>query len=350
MTPQTPEQQQSDIAQLVAQKMGVPPEQAPQPPQQAAPPQQAPQPPQQQQETPPTDAEKTDAQASPQTEGDKMEEDPILYSFKRGDEEVKLTPQQLQGMYDRYEKLIGDYSEYGAFAEMGKKLMQKLPPGTKPEQAIDELIRRAMKHNPQMGQQADQSAPQMSSKEAPSNEDVASKLEQWEKENAVTLPPGYKEMMQSGGSMQGELAQMRQMLQQVLSQSAGVANAAKISTQGNINQAADVQKQRIQNNMREVFNAANVSEQDISDFNVFAAERGYTPIDFASKGLLAKVVQDYQANKNSPEMERMRDIHKRRQAFTGRAVGATPQSGANGGQPQGRLEQMIQEKLQRRFG
>jgi len=351
MNPQSPEEQRAAVDQLFASKAGVPPQQqAPQPdPGQAQPQPQAQQGPPP--EAPTTQAEKTEADGSPQTEGDQMDEEPVLYKVKRGDEEVDLTPQQLKGLYERYEKLVDDYSNFGAFNQFGRQLMERLPPGTRPEQAIDMLMKQAMQHNPQMGGQPQAQQQEMTAQDAPSNADISQQLEQWEKDNAVSLPPGYKEAMAGSGQMAQKLAQMEQMLSQVLAQSAGVANAAKMTTDGNIQQAAQVKKQQIENNVREVLHRSGLGEQEAGDFKVFAAERGFTPVDFANRGLLARLVQDYQAVKQTPQLQQLLETNRRRQAFTGRAVGATPQPGAAAPQsPPGPLAEMVESKIRQRFG
>ena len=56
------------------------------------------------------------------------------------------------------------------------------------------------------------------------------------------------------------------------------------------------------------------------DFQVFANERGYTQEDFLDPQLRLRVMNDFKNSVHSGEMERLRDISKRRQAFTGRRV------------------------------
>lgn len=353
MNPQTQDEQRATVDQLFAAKAGVPPQQAqaeqPAPAPQQAPPQaQAPQGPPP--EAPTTPAEKTEAEGSPKTEGDQMDEEPVLYTVKRGEEEVQLTPQQLRGLYDRYERMVEDYSQYGAFNQFGREVMKHMPPGTKPEQAIKLLMERANQHNPQMGGDPKGQGQELTAQQAPSNADIAQQLEDWEKENAVSLPPGYKEAMAGSGQMAQEMAQLKQMLTQVLAQSAGMANAAKTASQGNINQAAQVQKQRIDNNLREVLGQAGMGEEDANAFKIFAAERGYTPIDFASKNLVRRLAQDFQAVKQTPQLQQLLETNRRRQAFTGRAVGATPQQGGGAPDaPPGPLADMIEQKMRQRF-
>ena len=60
-----------------------------------------------------------------------------------------------------------------------------------------------------------------------------------------------------------------------------------------------------------------------NQFFDFAYGRGYTMEDFLDPVLTDTIVGDFKNNLNSPEMARLQDIAKRRQAFTG-SLGATP--------------------------
>jgi hypothetical protein len=50
--------------------------------------------------------------------------------------------------------------------------------------------------------------------------------------------------------------------------------------------------------------------------------------DFVDPQLTIKVMTDFKNNMDSPEMERMRAIAQRRQAYTG-SMGSTPSAGSN---------------------
>ena len=62
------------------------------------------------------------------------------------------------------------------------------------------------------------------------------------------------------------------------------------------------------------------------DFFDFAFGRGYTVEDFIDRELTMKVMQDFTNNRSTPEMERLRALNAKRQAFTGAAT-ATPSAG-----------------------
>ena len=133
-------------------------------------------------------------------------------------------------------------------------------------------------------------------------------------------------MMHNGHGManiQSQLQQTQQMLQQVLANSAGVADAAKAGMQGAQTQQIQAVRQQIANNIDRVQQAIGLPDSAANDFMVFAGERGYTLEDFVDPQLTIKVMQDFKNNMNSPEMERMKAMAERRQAYTG-SLGSTP--------------------------
>ena len=67
---------------------------------------------------------------------------------------------------------------------------------------------------------------------------------------------------------------------------------------------------------------------------MFAAERGFTMEDFVDPQMTIRVMQDFKNNMDSPEMERMRAIAQRRQAFTG-SLGSTPAAVPSNAEPAG---------------
>jgi hypothetical protein len=69
---------------------------------------------------------------------------------------------------------------------------------------------------------------------------------------------------------------------------------------------------------------------------VFAAERGFTMEDFVDPQLTMKVVSDFKNNMNGPELERLKAVAAKRQAFTA-SIGTSPNAGpASGGDVNGR--------------
>jgi hypothetical protein len=89
-------------------------------------------------------------------------------------------------------------------------------------------------------------------------------------------------------------------------------------------------RQQAANNLNVAQQKYQLPDQDEQDFFNFAFERGYTIEDFIDPRLTDMVMADFSNNRNGPEMDRLRQMAARRQAYTGQ-VGATP---AAGGQPE----------------
>ena len=293
---------------------------------------------------PPTVVEKAEAAGSPEDEGDRMSAPPMMYEVPFGEEKLQLTPEQIRGTFDRYGALNLKHSQLKPFVELGEELMKRVPEGTDASVVAQAMI-KALTHNAQMGQAGN---PQMAGQpETPpeGNADLSAQLETCEKENAVALPPGYKDMM----GLTSQVSTMRQMLEQVLGHSTGVAQAARQAREETDSRAVNVQRQHIMNNFGRVAQELQMPDEAAQDFMVFATERGYTVADFADYGLLRNVVSDYKANAQSPEVERLREIHKRRQAFVG-TTGSSPAGGEPAAPAPGadRLKGMTEFALKRR--
>jgi len=334
--PQSPEQMMASVDGIASKRMGVDPRQAAQvPPQQGVPPQAAPQaPPQAQPEA--SNQDKAAEQGSPQTEGDKMSADAIVYQvdFGEGQGQRDLTPQQIKSTFDRYSSMNYKNAQYKPVYDLVDQIMRDNP-NMNSKQVADNMnnIYKAQTSNPTMGNTEGKKSgsPQ-------GQQDLDSSLEKWEQENAASLPPGYKEMIQGGQQgmqqMQQELARTQAMIRQMAAQNQGVADAAKTQVQNSTGQQVEAVRQQIANNLDRVQQGLKLPAEKAQDFMVFAAERGYTLEDFADPQLTVNVMQDFKNNMDSPEMERMRGIAQRRQAFTG-SLGSTPGGGSNEAAPVG---------------
>lgn len=310
-TPQSPDQMAAMVDNIAAKQMGVAPEQ------------QAPA-----KEEPKTDTaqDKAADKGSPQTEGDKAQEPAIVYDVAFGDQTRQLTPQQIASTFERYSALNHKQAQYKPVLDLVDQYMRNT--GTNPKQFAKQLsaLQKAAQANPQMGNtEGDKSGPPYPKSQKSS--DLDTNLRKWEEDNAASLPPGYRDMVvgqqQGMAQMQQQLAQTQKMLQQVLAQSQGMTAAAKEGMAGATNKQAQAIKQQIANNIDRSQQALKLPDDKAQDFMTFAAERGYTMEDFADIQLTYKVMQDFRNNMDSPEMERMRQIAQRRQAFTG-SLGSTP--------------------------
>lgn len=331
MDPQTQQANASMIDRLAAAQMGV----APQMPQQ-----EAPMPDQVAAKTqPPKAAETTQgkaaSQGSPKTEADAMSEDAIMYEIEFGEgDKRKLTPGQIKSTFERYSALNYKNAQYKPVMDLVEQII-RANPGMDPMQMRThmESIYKAQESNPTMGNtKGDRSGPNESQGQK-QPVDMESSLKEWEDQNAASLPPGYKDLMMGQSALPGTLQQMQQqmqmmqrMMQAVLGQSQGVADAAKSGMDKSQNMQITAVRQQIANNIDRVQQALSLPDEAAQDFMIFAAERGFTMEDFVDQQLTIKVMQDFKNNMASPEMERMRQIAQRRQAYTG-SLGSAPSAG-----------------------
>lgn len=328
-TAQSPDQMAAMVDAIASKQMGVAPQQAAAPQGGQAPAPQA------AKDAPKKDSteDKAASKGSPETEGDKMNAEAIVYEVQFGENDNrKLTPQQIKSTFDRYRDLNFKQAQYKPIIDLLEQSMRQT--GENPKQMAERLqaIQKAQQSNPQMGNtKGDKSGPPYEKSAQPA--DMDSMLAKWEEDNAASLPPGYREMMTGQkdqmAQMQQQLAQTQAMLQQVLGQASGMTDAARQGMQQAQGQQVNAVRQQIANNIDRSQQALKLPDEKAQDFMVFAAERGYTMEDFADIQLTFKVMSDFKNNMDSPEMERMRQIAQRRQAFTG-SLGSTPASGAVG--------------------
>jgi hypothetical protein len=255
----------------------------------------------------------------------------------------QLTRQQIKSTFGRYRDLNhkwqSEHAPMKPVLEVTKSIMEQAKKNgyeAKPGE-VAELVNAAVRayiSNPQMGQKGGKDGePEGQKPQAKSEmgEWDDERLSAWEKENAVSLPPGFKDMASGYKSVQQQMAMMAQAIQRLAQ---GVPQGVQQAQQGAqqmqqeaMNQQAKVAQQAIKNNLAVAMQSNQVAPEQESDFMQFAMIRGYAPEDFIDPELAATVVADYRANKDAPEVSRLREVAKRRQAFTGRIEGA-PAGGA----------------------
>jgi hypothetical protein len=290
--------------------------------------------------------EKAQAKISPSNPATESADAPINF-YKVGAQEY--TEDQIKGTMSRYKDLNYKWQSNKPVVDVITAMMDQAKQGghdVKPEEmaGLVEAAVRAYVKDPQMGGQKQgqngqkaAKAPMSADQESGESEglgDPDHAYEQWEKDNAVKLPPGFKETAKSSKEMGAKMDQMMAMFQQVISgglagqQSKDQAGQMLQQAQG---QQADAATKMITNNLNMAFQKAGIPVDDSvrGDFRMFAAQRGYDFPDFMDGGLTATVVADYQANKDAPEVTRLREMAKRRQSFTGMTEGAPGASGAS---------------------
>lgn len=292
---------------------------------------------------------------APDTEAKQSAQAPVSYKVDVDGQIREFTPEQIANTTKRYADLNYKHqTEYAPIAPaidvLNKIYAQAKADGVQLDgQTLaafltDSLLSAANSHNTQLGAAAfpngnpptapgrtDAAIPQPHGLQDPN--DFEAQLAQWEADNAVTLPPAYKNMASQLSGSQAQMQQMQQMLQQMQSQMQGVTQNA----QGQLQQGQQAQSaaylKSVANNLQIAQQKHGLRDDQEADFMMFAGERGYSVEDFIDPGLTNKVVQDFAAVQNTPEMERLREINQRRQAFTGTLTAGAP--GAQGAITQG---------------
>ena len=327
--PQDPSAQSMDVAALAAQALGPDPN--------AMPPEAAAQmggqmPPAADAAKAPSQQDQAASKGAPETEGDKSAADAVIYEIQVGDKTRKMTPQQISSSLERYAALNYAQAQYRPVLDAINSLRENNPDLT--AQELAEYIgsmKKAGEKNTTLGKGSDNAAPGEQGQAVSGDQDMDALLAKWEDDNAASLPPGYKEMMQGSGpqlaAMQQQMQQMQQMMRMVLAQAGGATDAARMGMQQAQGQQVQAIQQQIANNLDRVQAALKIPDDRANDFMMFAAERGYTMEDFVDPRLTVMVMQDFRNNMDGPEMERMRGIAQRRQAYTG-SMGAGLPGGA----------------------
>ena len=299
---------------------------------------------------PPTAQEQAASAGAPKDEGTNSQADAVLYEieFQPG-QKRKLTPEQIKSTFDRYSALNYEHANMKPVMEVAKAIMgQHQMDPVQFAQAMIEQAKRGVSQT-QFGDTSRQNGPETTAKDlAPDS--FEAKLKRWEEENAASLPPGYKEMMASQMASQQQMQQMMHMMRDVMAKSAGVADAAKAMNDTGRDTRVQAIRQTIGNNVDRAQAALQLPDTAAQDFMVYASERGYTIEDFVDPQLTYKVMTDFRNNMNSPEMERLRGMAQRRQAFTG-SLGQTPAGGQAAPPDQGNstFDKMVSSALSNKF-
>lgn len=352
------------IAQIASRHMGQP---APAPGQPAPQMQEAPQapPPPPKADPAPTNMEKAQAKIAPNDPSKQSADAPINF-LKVGEREY--TEDQLKGTMSRYKDLNYKWQNnkpvidvISQFQETARKNGHE-PNADEMAKLVDAAVRAYIK-NPEMGGQPQKPennpGQQKQAMSAPalgdnSEGDESGAYEAWERENAVKLPPGFRETATTSKAMSAKMDQMMAMFQQIV-QGGQAGQQAQQQAQQTMQQAqgvqADAATKMVSNNLTQAFaqNGLQTDPETRADFRMFAAQRGYDFPDFMDPQMAATVAADYKANKDAPEVARLREMAKKRQAFTGQVEGAPGAAGA-GAAPAGdpMLANMISSAMGKR--
>ena len=347
------DQDKAMIDQLAGQRLGDANAQQAKAPEQVAdpsmevpagtPPQPVPQQQAQKQEDKPTEVEKAQEAVSPKTEADNsMDESVTMIKVDFGNGDVRdLSSNQIKETFNRYK-------------DANYKLMQNKPMQPAMD-FIQSIVNGASKNGQQVGaedvvqflQAASQAYiknPTMGAQKDPTPDrqgtpvtnmanletEFEDQIKRWEEENAVSLPPMFREGFKTIQALQNDNANMRQTMNQFLASAGQINQDAAQTAVAAEQQAQDAYRQTAANNLNEVQAKYKLPDSESDDFFTFAYERGFTQEDFIDIGLVDKIMGDYVAVKGTPEMERLREMAKKRVAYTGN-VTATPGSASAGG-------------------
>lgn len=297
----------------------------------------------------PTPQEQASAVGSPETEGDKSQMEAVIYEIEMNGNKRNLTPQQIASTFERYSKLNHQHAQMKPVLELAQQLMTatKGDPGKAANMMRNALS--AMTKNTQLGnnrpKQEGVAAPQT---QAPASTNMDEQLAKYEEENAITLPPGYREQMAKLGQMEQMMGQQMKAMQMVLGQARQGAQEGSQAAQAAQADRMMVVQQSIANNLDRVQQKYGFADEEANDFMVFAGERGYTTEDFADINLLDRVANDYKSVKVSPEFERLKEQNARRQSFL-RTQTSTPMGNAEAAKGgDNTLDRLAQNAMSRR--
>lgn len=329
------------INQLAEQQLG--PAQQPAPQEAPAP---APQQGQEQPAPPPSNEKESPTLAEKVAEktGEPEQSAVQVFELEVGGQKRQFTDKQLRGTVERYTALNSRWQNEVAPAqpiiEYANKLMARAKESgidCTMEQIVEyiDAAARAFQHNATMGQQQPQVQAPPQAQAQPSlgmaqqdgsaiDEDTM--WEQWEQENAISLPPQLKAAAKRTGQLEQALVETQQMMSQLLGMiggqgTAATEQAAQVNGEAQAMQANTVQRQ-IGMNLNRVQQMLALPDEAEQDFMRFAYDRGYTLEDFLDPQLTLNVATDFKNAMNSGELDRLRGIAQRRQAFTGSVQGA----------------------------
>ena len=259
-----------------------------------------------------------------------------------------LTPEQIKGMAGRYKDL--NYRHQTEVAPLKKTLAllnqiraQAEADGTPiDDEKMHEFLiasTQAYAKNPTMGGQTPPSSnanddPTRTNTNVPTNtgtnvnNTMEDQLAQWEQENAVTLPPMYKDAINKTSNLENKLNELTATIQQITANGANVTKTAEEQLRSAQTQNAQTGVKQIMLNLQQVQQKYQLPNEAETDFMTFVQERGYMVEDLMDATLADKLGSDFKAVMQSPEMERLKAIHQRRQAFTGTAEPSPTNGGA----------------------
>ena len=311
-------EQEDPVARIAAAQLGA----APQPPAAPPPPPSAPE--------VDTAVEIAQTDAAPKTEADAANEEPYTFiEVTHRGEKKQFTPSQITGTLDRYTALNNKHMNMKPLIDVAENMANTT--GKPMDQVMNgmlDLMKRGLSKNTQLGGDGTQSARPGEDTPAPQNADNApDPFANWEAENDVSLPPGYREQQKMMSNLTNQVAQMTNLMQGVLQSAQGTAQGAVEKEANAMQMAEQAMRERVQLNLDRLADKHGLTEEDAEKFQIWLGEGGYLMNEMADPALAERVVSDFARQKNGPEYERLKAINERRQAYQG-TMAATPAEGA----------------------
>lgn len=260
------------------------------------------------------------AAAAPATEGDAAQAGPMVYKVKFGEQERELTDVQIAGTFDRYTKLNTLHAENAPVMKLVSELRKRTGmDGNQAAQLIGQALMQAAKG--QGGGKAPSptgvNTTEERAVEGRNDTDLEKEIKDWEEKNAISLPPGLRQALSGTNELKQQNAQVMQLLAGLMNHMKNQGGQAQQQAQANQQQQMDLTQQRIAGNLDAIQKRYGFADDQIGDFQQFAMARGYTVADFVDADLAMMVGQDFKNAVSSGEMERIRSVLSRREAFTG---------------------------------
>ncbi len=256
--------------------------------------------------------------------------DPFEF-FDAGNGKV-YTPEQLRGIASRYSDLNYRHQTEVAPIKGSVKFLNELVSKTR-EQGVEldddglsNLLQTAIAaytKNPTLGNQQQPQNQSLEREDEPvarqtsSSNNLEEMMAEWEQANAISLPPMYKDAISRTGSLEAKIGELTNLVQQLASTNEATAKTAE----GHLNEAkqmhSDVGKQRLINNLANIQNKYQFADDQEQDFMNFVQSRGYDIYELMDLSLADTLASDFKAIKEGPDLQRFRDMARKRQAFTG---------------------------------
>ncbi len=292
----------------------------------------------------PTPQEQATADVAPQTEQSASRKEPFEFLDIDGQ---PYSPEQIKGMVTRYKGMNFEHQTKVAPIKKSVEFLNALRQQAAEEgqeinddqmAAVLQAAMEAYAKNPTMGEnknptsgdpaRQDINMSQEHNNTTPDN--LEAQLAEWEANNAISLPPAYKDSILNGTKMQGQLQELTQLVKGLTQTNATTAATAEEKLTQAQNKSAETAKQQIINNMQRIQNEFQFPDEAEKDFMAFVQDRGFDMWELMDYDLGKRLATDFKNAQAAPELERLRASHQRRQAFTGNL---SPAPGATGSTP-----------------